>query len=308
MSNKKYMNKLAEYSSTREFTEDDLYDFAKKVVAKFDDLSKGIAKEAVENNLNGEQVQRLIEMSNLGKFLRKYAEEKDKTFNFKLANYQDVSKYMGSLTPKPIKKEASYEPFSLGGESFEKLAENENNTKSHLSDKEFYKLKESVSKLEEDLKGKCASLEFRIEDSRRELKHNIKQSLMNKEATLSELSSAVSSLNHNEEFLSSELSKALENLNIDLDLGDSSKVVVNHEHPILKSMDKLAECVKEYKATKSTYKDIKETNKSLRKEALLGAALTGLSLASGAGTAAKKTLNAAKPYVKNVKSSFNKLG
>lgn len=90
-------------------TVDALKQLAAGVVAGFTiggtPLNEGIIKVASDNQFNPEQIKRLVEASNQIAYLHKMAETTDRTFEFEVANYDDI---IGSfLTTDGISKQAS---------------------------------------------------------------------------------------------------------------------------------------------------------------------------------------------------------
>lgn len=75
-------------------------------------MSEGIAKVACEQDMNTEQVKRLVEAGNQIAYLSKMASASDRTFEFQTANYDDV---IGIITTAPgVEKQASeYKPSPL---------------------------------------------------------------------------------------------------------------------------------------------------------------------------------------------------
>lgn len=92
-----------------DLTVEGLKQLAATVVAGFSfnntSLNDGIIKAASDNNLNPEQIKRLIETSNQMAYLTKMAEASDRTFEFPVAEYDTVISHF--LTPEGIQKEAS---------------------------------------------------------------------------------------------------------------------------------------------------------------------------------------------------------
>lgn len=92
-----------------DLTVEGLKQLAATVVAGFSfngtSLNDGIIKAASDNNLNPEQIRRLIETSNQMAYLTKMAEATDRTFEFPVAEYDTVIGHF--LTPEGIQKEAS---------------------------------------------------------------------------------------------------------------------------------------------------------------------------------------------------------
>lgn len=92
-----------------DLTVEGLKQLAATVVAGFSfngtSLNDGIIKAASDNSLNVEQIKRLIETSNQIAYLTKLAEASDKTFEFKVADYDTVISHF--VTPEGIQKEAS---------------------------------------------------------------------------------------------------------------------------------------------------------------------------------------------------------
>ena len=69
-------------------------------------LNEGIMKIASENQFNPEQIKRLVEASNQIAYLSKMAEASDKTFEFKVADYDEIIDSF--LTVDPMLKQASH--------------------------------------------------------------------------------------------------------------------------------------------------------------------------------------------------------
>lgn len=74
-------------------------------------MSEGIAKIACDQDMNVEQVKRLVEAGNQIAYLSKMASADDRTFEFQTANYDDV---IGIITAPGVEKQASaYKPSPL---------------------------------------------------------------------------------------------------------------------------------------------------------------------------------------------------